>query len=144
MSNASLPGQSQRSTRAEREAVREALQAIWENASEQSQAGLLVEFTFPATSEGCREGRSLYDSLLTFRKRTERRKLEQFHLWTKINSLMLCKSKDCSRVYFKRKAGEASGRSLVVLNAAARLERVLGEAQGVRGASVDCPIVRVD
>lgn len=124
----------QRATKAEREAVAEALKSIWETASESS--GELV-FDFPATPAGQRECRSLYDSLVTFRKRTEKKKLEQYHLWNQINGLQLCKAPDDSRVFFRKKIGEVSGRSLVVLNAAARMQKAID-------LRVECPVMRID
>jgi hypothetical protein len=122
----------QRATKSEREAVSQALQSIWETASESSDS---VEFVFPLTPEGRKECRSLYDGLITFRKKIERKKLEKFHLWNQINSLMLCKTKEDSKVYFRKKAGEVSGRSLVILNAAARLEKATSRI-------IDCPVIR--
>jgi hypothetical protein len=122
----------QRATKAEREAVAEALKSIWQNASE---SGGEIEFQFPTTAAGAKECRSLYDGLVTYRRRVERKKLEDFHLWNQINSLMLCKAPDDSRVFFRKKIGEVSGRSLVILNAAARMEKALD-------MRIDCPIVR--
>lgn len=122
----------QRSTKAEREAVTEALRSIWQNASE---SGGEIEFRFPETPAGAKECRSLYDGLVTYRRRVERKKLEDFHLWNQINSLMLCKAPDDSKVFFRKKIGEVSGRSLVILNAAARMEKALD-------VRIDCPIVR--
>jgi hypothetical protein len=124
----------QRATKAEREAVAEALKSIWQNASE---SGGEIEFRFPETAAGAKECRSLYDGLVTYRRRVERKKLEDFHLWNQINSLMLCKSPDDSRVFFRKKIGEVSGRSLVILNAAARMEKALD-------VRIDCPIVRIE
>ena len=124
----------QRATKAEREAVREALKSIWETASESS--GELV-FDFPLTTAGQKECRSLYDSLVTFRKRTEKKKLEQYHLWSQINGLQLCKAPDDTRVFFRKKLGEASGRSLVILNAAARMQKAVD-------LRIECPVMRID
>lgn len=124
----------QRATKSEREAVAEALKSIWQNASE---SGGEIEFQFPETAAGQKECRSLYDGLVTYRRRVERKKLEDFHLWNQINSLMLCKASDDSRVFFRKKIGEVSGRSLVILNAAARMEKTLN-------GRIDCPIVRIE
>ena len=124
----------QRSTKSEREAIREALKLIWETASETSGE---IEFAFPLTPAGQKECRSLYDSLVTFRKRVERKRLEDFHLWSQINGLQLCKAPDDTRVFFRKKLGEVSGRSLVILNAAARMSKALD-------MRVECPVVRVD
>jgi len=124
----------QRATKSEREAVSGALKSIWQNASETSGE---IEFQFPKTPEGQKECRSLYDGLVTFRRRIERKKLEDFHLWNQINGLMLCKAADDSRVYFRKKIGEVSGRSLVILNAAARMEKAMDN-------HIDCPVVRLD
>ena len=125
---------SQRATKAEREVVREALKSIWETASESS--GELA-FDFPLTPAGQRECRSLYDSLVTFRKRTEKKKLEQYHLWNQINGLQLCKAPDDTRVFFRKKIGEVSGRSLVILNAVARMQKAVD-------LRVECPVMRID
>jgi hypothetical protein len=127
----------QRSTRAEREAVTEALQSIWQKASETDGE---IEFRFPETVSGQRECRSLYDGLVTFRRKIERKRLENLHLWSQINSLMLCKAPDDSRVFFRKKIGEVSGRSLVILNAAARLNSaMLGDK-----IRIECPAIRPD
>jgi hypothetical protein len=124
----------QRATKAEREAVREAIKTIWATASESHE---MVEFQFPDTPAGKRECRGLHDSLTVYRRRLEKRKLEDFHHWNQVNSLMLCKSADDTKVFFKKKIGEVSGRSLVILNAAARL-------QAATNTVIECPAVRID
>ncbi len=130
--SSSPPAVLQRATKLERQAVADALRSIWSTASESTHP---VEFLFPPTPAGRKECRSLYDGLTNFRKRVEKRKLEDFHLWKQISSLMLCKSSDDTKVYFRRKFGEVSGRSLVILNAAARLAKAVD-------TSIVCPVVR--
>lgn len=122
----------QRATKAEREAVSLALRSIWETAST---SDATIEFCFPETPAGQKECRSLYDGLINFRKKIAKRKLEDFHLWGQIDSLMLCKDRNDSRVFFRKKFGAVSGRSLVILNAAARLEKATS-------TKVECPVVR--
>lgn len=124
----------QRATKIEREEVMQALKEIWETASETSGE---VEFVFPASPAGQHECRSLYYGLIDFRKKIQKKKLEQYHLWNQINGLQLCKAADDSRVFFRKKIGEVSGRSLVILNAAARMQKAVD-------LRVECPVMRID
>lgn len=122
----------QRATKLEREEVMLALKEIWETASETSGE---VEFLFPESPAGQHECRSLYYGLIDFRKKIQKKKLEQYHLWNQINGLQLCKAADDSRVFFRKKIGEVSGRSLVILNAAARMKATLS-------TEIECPVIR--
>jgi hypothetical protein len=125
----------QRATKAERLAVMEALQEIWVTASESPDS---VVFQFPDTLAGKKECRSLYDGLNDYRKKIGRKQLENFTLWSAMSSIMLCKDPNGTRVYFRKKQGAVSGRSLVILSAAARLNAALNAPSAV----IECPTVR--
>lgn len=104
-----IPTPQQRANKLERLRVMEALREIWVTAYEEKEA----VFEFKPDQE--REAKIFHQALADYRKKINRKSLEFYDIFLKIDAVQLCKPSPTT-VKLVRKAKSLSHRSEIVLN----------------------------